>query len=77
MDYCLEHGLIYITQRRHTSLERLAKLGAEITGDDTQERRRYIKGWTEKKMDWSLESRREALPPASQMRLDTENVTPS
>lgn len=74
MDYCLEHGLIYALQRRHQSASRLsALLGTGGDEDGNGDKRRYIKGWTEKKMDWALESKRGALPPASQMRLDRES----
>jgi len=69
VDFALENELLY-ARKVSLSKSQLGKLLGLKKRADQKEKRQYIKGWTPKKMNWSVPERRKVLPDPIRCRLD-------
>lgn len=66
IDFALLNELLHVKKKRIGS-DALAMIGLN---SDSTDQFKPIKGWTEKKIRWSVAERRRAMPPAPSCRLD-------
>ncbi|WP_026224179.1 secretion/conjugation apparatus DotM-related subunit [Marinobacter gelidimuriae] len=69
IDFALLNQLLVVHKR---SVGQAALEAMRLKGKSQTHKPRPIKGWTEKKMRWSVEERRRVLPPPQQCRLDIQ-----
>ncbi|WP_286715035.1 hypothetical protein [Marinobacter sp. tcs-11] len=70
IDYALLNELVVVRKKR-IGAQTLAMIGIESDAVDTE---KPIRGWSEKKVRWSVEERRRVLPPPASCRLDVSKT---
>lgn len=73
VDWALMHRLVY-AQSAGTIVNKLHGLLGNKGNAEAKSKRKYITGWSEKKMAWSAQERRRVMPSPWQCRLDIERT---